>query len=514
MNIILIIILIALIIILIWALLGGRSDLSGDSDEALQEHERTLRRRAADKEIEKVYPEKSHHPMTRKTDREEAASEGEAKPFRLPYLADEIIPETSRFGIYRRTLLNSEIYAAKGDFSTAISLFEGVRARIQDVDTRYKLDADIDYLKHFKNKQEEEARKKKEDASKGIARGGPGGKGELKITFGGSIPDAINIDSLPENINIGMIDPNKSIDMEAIVENVSQKMRSEMSDVRKEIDGLKSASAGRPVQGSQLLEELSGIKDSIEKLDSTISSASPDDAGLFLPRSSAFDQNRAARGMEGRAPALTEAKLSGPSRMAVPEAAELKEPASHRDRTKPEKEEEVDEFELLSEYGKDKGGREPTDEEIFEKILREDRPREKEGFEIIGEKKEGRDEDITTSEEQDRQQREDESFYRKLLNTNRRKKKELPILKVSYDFTKLPDEVGLSREKNIIEYAFYKYKPMLEQANEFIKKRKVRDAINYYKVVMAQNIPPEFKAMIRKNLNDLTEYLGKYLAGD
>ena len=52
---------------------------------------------------------------------------------------------------------------------------------------------------------------------------------------------------------------------------------------------------------------------------------------------------------------------------------------------------------------------------------------------------------------------------------------------------------------------------MLERANEFIKQRKVRDALNYYKVVMSQNIPPEFKAMIRKNINDLTEYLENYL---
>jgi len=42
----------------------------------------------------------------------------------------------------------------------------------------------------------------------------------------------------------------------------------------------------------------------------------------------------------------------------------------------------------------------------------------------------------------------------------------------------------------------------------------VRDAINYYKVVMGQNIPPEFKSMIRKNINDLTEYLEKYLTAD
>ena len=137
-----------------------------------------------------------------------------------------------------------------------------------------------------------------------------------------------------------------------------------------------------------------------------------------------------------------------------------------------------------------------SDDEIFEKILREDRGKTKEDFEIIGEKKDRRDESFTTPDEMDQVQQEDASFYRKLLSTTKRKKKELPILKVSYDFTKLPDEIGLSREKNIIEYAFYKYKPMLEKANEYIKKRKVRDAINYYKVVMSQNIPPEFKSMI------------------
>ena len=65
-----------------------------------------------------------------------------------------------------------------------------------------------------------------------------------------------------------------------------------------------------------------------------------------------------------------------------------------------------------------------------------------------------------------------------------------------------------------MEYSFYKYKPLLEKADEYIKQRKVRDALNYYKVVLNQNIPPEFKGMIRKNIKDLTEYLEKYLVGD
>ena len=536
MNVILIIILFVIIIILIWALFGGRTELSGAADEVLQEHERTLRRRATDKEIEKVYPGTGPHQRSRKTDRIDEQSDEQLKPFKLPYLANEIIPETSRFKIYRRTLLNSEIYARKGDFSTAISLFEGVRSRIQDVDTRDKLDADIEYLKHYKRKKEEEAKKKEEDARKGIARGASANKGELKITFGGTMPDAINIDSLPENINIGLLDPNKSLDMDAIVENVSLRLRGEISDVKADIERLKGAQPlGDSLQGRQLIEELTGLKNRIEKLDTAVS-------GSGMPLTDAFDTDQEGISSlsdlkeeihelgktikditanvipeSGTRPSLTEAKLATLPRQTAPGPAGLKEPAATKAETliqKTKDEEEDNEFELLSEYGKEKHGDELTDEEIFEKILRDDRPKGKDSFEIIGEKKDIGDEDITTNEEQDRKRKEDESFYRRLLNTNKRKKKELPILKVSYDFTKLPDEVGLSREKNIIEFAFYKYKPMLEQANEFIKKRKVRDAINYYKVVMSQNIPPEFKAMIRKNLNDLTEYLEKYLAGD
>ncbi len=111
-------------------------------------------------------------------------------------------------------------------------------------------------------------------------------------------------------------------------------------------------------------------------------------------------------------------------------------------------------------------------------------------------------------------QQEEERFYEKFLKNTKRKARELPILKVSYDFSKLPDEFSLAREKNILEYSYYKYKPMLDRAGEFIRHRKVKDAINYYKVVMSQNIPPEFRVMIRKNMNDLTEYLEKFLSSD
>ena len=180
-------------------------------------------------------------------------------------------------------------------------------------------------------------------------------------------------------------------------------------------------------------------------------------------------------------------------------------------------EDEAEEFELLSEHQKEEDIEDITDElsdeDVFQKILGDDKKKGMGAIEILGDSK--RESEYTydlTDEEFERKQREEEEFYGKFLRHERRKKKELPILKVSYDFSRLPDEFSLSRDKNILEYAFYKYKPLLEKADEYINKRLLRDAINYYKVVMSQNIPPEFKSMIRKNINDLIEYLEKYFA--
>ena len=154
-----------------------------------------------------------------------------------------------------------------------------------------------------------------------------------------------------------------------------------------------------------------------------------------------------------------------------------------------------------------------SDEDIFAKILAGDSKR-KDTYEIIGDKNSETAEYDVQDREFELKQREEEKFYEKFLQHHKRIRRELPILRVSYDFSKLPDEFSLAREKNILEYSYYKYKPMLEKANEYLQKRKVKDAINYYKVVMAQNIPPEFKTMIRKNINDLTEYLEKFLSAD
>jgi hypothetical protein len=86
-----------------------------------------------------------------------------------------------------------------------------------------------------------------------------------------------------------------------------------------------------------------------------------------------------------------------------------------------------------------------------------------------------------------------------------------PFLTLTYDFTKIPDSFKLSRDYHTMEYAYYKYKPMLVKAQEFTRRKMLKNALNYYRVIKSQNIPPEFKRMINRNIRDITEYLEKFL---
>ena len=555
MNIILIIVLIGIVSILFWALFGDRGDKSSSDSSADRLPDKTFRRRSTDQEIEEKFPDAK---MPGGIDRRQAQPYPDREDsIDLPYDADDIIPESSRFRIYRRTLVNSEIYAKKGDLSTAISLYDGVRSRIHDAETKFKIEANIEYLKYYKKKKEEIEKKKKDDVRRRLddEAAAPGITSQLKLTVDGAMPG---------KINIGVIDLENGFNADKIAAQITARFKNEIDGLKNEIEELKKTPAGRQ-SGPGLEGELSAIKNRLDELDETArprsgagEDAVPDKnlidglnrqitdlskklAGLAQSRVDERGSGKMPVVVESdQKPVIIEAKYDSPipitmdpkplleilekiPRQNVPSPVDLKKPdyasmkptSSEERVTRKETVEEGDdnEFELLSEYGRDRAGENLSDEEIFEKILK-DAPQQDASFEIRGDKKELFDEFSMTDEELTRKRTEEDSFYRKLLRTDKRKRRELPILKVSYDFTRLPDEISLSKEKNIIEYAFYKYKPMLEKADEYIKKRKVRDALNYYRVVMNQNIPPEFKAMIRRNINDLTEYLEKYLTGE
>ncbi|MBV6493151.1 MAG: hypothetical protein LDLANPLL_01166 [Turneriella sp.] len=86
-----------------------------------------------------------------------------------------------------------------------------------------------------------------------------------------------------------------------------------------------------------------------------------------------------------------------------------------------------------------------------------------------------------------------------------------PFLTLTYDFTKIPHSYHLAKDNGIFEYAYYKYKPMLVKAHQFIKRKQITRALNYYRVIREQQIPTEFRHMVDRNIKDITEYLQKYL---
>lgn len=657
--------------ILLWALLGkggGQERRRRDEDSP----ESLYRRRESDKEIEEEFPEDKEHPRRRKSDvkPDEKPDEVESD-FELPYLADDIITDRSRFKVFKRTVLNSEIYARKGDFKTAISLYKGVNKRINDKNVNEKIEANINYLKEYQQKLTE--KKKEVPEKKGAGFQGS----EIKFTLDGplKIPEKIQVDlaTLFKGPSEPKIDLEKMADqiMGKLVDKkllapdskqIAEKFQAEVEgyqekveDYEKEISRLKDKvnrivkggetgehaeytagpqteereaalrrafegelkeletkyreelarmkdeiaqlTSGQSVdlaaqekidkyeseidrlQGSigQLMDfkekteeakqkearaldesDLGTIKDVIKNLNEKIEQLTDNERKTAEELREVKTYNRAlAEGIiqgkgvsketgapaeADREPALAEARFQAPagapsvakpgtedkkipskdiSRKAPVTEAPKSKPVSIPGKRKAEEEEKPD-FELLSDYGKEEEDEFPdesdelSDADIFEKILQsDDQKKEEESFEILGYRKEEKEpafeiEDI----EIEKKRVEEERFYRKFLKHDKRKKKELPILKVSYDFSKLPDDFSLSKDKNILEYSFYKYKPLLEKANALIKTRNVRDAINYYKVVLSQNIPIEFRAMLQKNIDELTEYIEKYLATD
>ena len=615
MDILLIVLFLFILLIVAWALFG-----KGDGSESIDseaDREAQLRRRSSDHEIEERFPSNDPaHPKRRKADRsmpsETTEHEEVDDDFKLPYSVEEIISDTSQFRIYKRTLINSEIYAKKNDFETAISLYEGVNERINDINTNRKIETNIQYLKNFREFREKEKKEEESLAKKMKQRKG----NEIRVSIDGPL-------SIPEKIQIGLavpvqkIDQQQKIDIDKIVEEITKKIldskalenqhdqetRRYINEIEDLKDGIKQlidsnkkldtlsvediAEKNRELE--KKIDDLSRIKDELQKLDDASKlnndSGTLDALSKFKEELEKID-NKVNRLEErekdaplryepipesDRKPAIIEARYDSPIPVTLdpkpilellerlprqqtqepkildapatpePDAPETAykekphEPARESapqvpDVTKKEKEDidqnilkrekEADpeeEWELLSRYGKDSSEDTLTDEDIYAKILEDDgKDKIQDSIEILGDDKKASDDGPLgiSDAEYDKKQREEEEFYEKFLKHERRIRKELPILKVTYDFSRLPDEFSLSRDKNILEYSFYRYKPILEKANGFIKTRHVKDALNYYKTVLQQNIPPEFKVMIRKNINDLTEYLEKYLSSN
>jgi len=583
MNIILILTIASIMMILAWAIRGEKTEkaiepqpLSEKEKEKEKENkdepEKIFRRRSADRKIENEYPieENPSAPVDENTyDRKNSDHQIE-----LPFSANEIIADGSRFKLYKRALFNSEIYAKRGDIETAISLYTGVKDRILDHDIRDKIESNIYYLNQFRRRREEDLKKKIESVH--TPQQQQQQQQEIKLKIEGAVPQTINL-TLPEK---------NLINTDEIVDKISERISNELSNLTESVeDRVKTSNEINKFNEKQEVDltpenkeipknikekqednlsqekkeilkdikeqigNLSDIKRAIDELQNKIKDVTvPDipeskklptiiqakydspipihfDPQPVIDLLDRIDQKRKNEKIEEKAEDTKPVEKNQPAKDLSDDKTSLKNETEPEYGEPPTSEKEVEhhydgeedpnEFDLLSDIGKIKDDSTLTDEEIFAKILKDDKQKNNaKDFEIIGETVPEEPEFSSVASIDNSKFNSDQDFYRKFISTDKIKKKELPILKVSYDFKKLPDEFSLSREKNILEYAFYKYKPMLQRADEFLKNKHVKDALNYYKVVLDQNIPIEFKAMLRKNIRDLSEYLEKYLASD
>lgn len=601
MNYFLLALIFIILIITAWALMG-----KGDSreDGAEVPPEKKFRRRATDQEIERAFPgEEPRQKGRRASDRQGAeggAEEGEEPvgDLNLPFSVDEIISDTSRFRIYKRTLMNSEIYAKKGDYDTAISLYQGVNDRINDEATNKKIDANIAYLNNFRDFSEKRRKEKEEISKQFQAKRG----NEIRVSIDGPL-------TIPDKIQIGIATPiqniqkEKQVDIDKIVDEITSKLMSsdffkqdsaarererQLKQYINEVASLKEGvekvlksdkDLARGVPAGALEKEggiISGIQEQLKKMEGRIEETARQ-SGIVRSEIDKMKEIEAAAVAAGvriadKEPGVTAPRYTAPipvtldtrpimelldrlPKQNVPDAGPMKPPkgggagtgaaggasgaaagaaqgagkaaggaAGDASKTKEDIDREIttregeepEDFELFSEYLKDNKSTDEgiSDADIFEKLLKEDQEKIQDSFEIRGDRKDPGGFFNLSDEEYEVKRRDEERFYEKFLRHEKRVRKELPILRVTYDFSRLPDELSLSKDKNILEYSLYKYKPLLEKADEFIRKRRVRDAINYYRTVMSQNVPAEFKAMIRKNISDLTEYLEKYLSSE
>ncbi|HOF33750.1 MAG TPA: hypothetical protein PK624_06845, partial [Spirochaetota bacterium] len=234
MSVFLAVLFIIIILIPLWALLGGGS---GEEKKVLSSEPKSPvfpDRRAGDrksdieKEIEDELKEKNQR--RRRSDDEDSVEVQD--DFTLPHKSGEIIPEGSPLEIYSKAISNIEHYIKRGDFESAISLYEGIQSRIGDEDIRNKIEENIDYLYNYQHisatRKEEKIKQKKKDE-----------ENQIKLSISG--------EEFKENIKISMAPA--EIDIDKIAERVRSKISSnssendpeELNRLRNEISGLKNA---------------------------------------------------------------------------------------------------------------------------------------------------------------------------------------------------------------------------------------------------------------------------------
>ncbi len=426
---------------------------------------------------------------------------------RLSFRAHEIIPRNSPFNHYFRSLLNAERFIAEKEYSMALDVYQRLLNKIPNKTIREKILQNIndleDFIENFEDEEEEqkpqpiqvvlempekkeEPQEQKTDEGKSTTFGAPMGRWSGNTRTEKTETSNLEAEKIVQSITKGFFDIKKAMFEGKNLEILTQGNIELKGDIKAEMPS--PPPGGTEDDKTKYIEKISDVAN-INKVADTAN----------------FGEGADGLKGKGEGEDAGEAESEAGGGGAPPLAEEPPEEV----KAEPEPEPAQPEPETANMAPPSLGG-EPAEEEAAPPSLDqassvtgstggpEAEPEEEELIEP---------EPITDDEEAKPPVQE----IRGVLELKTPEQEDTPFLTLTYDFTKIPHRFALSRNHTILEYAYYKYKSMLVKAQRFIKRKAITKALNYYRVIREQEIPDEFRAMIDKNIEDIKEYLQKYL---
>lgn len=410
-------------------------------------------------------------------------------PFQLPYLADDIAPPEGELSHFTRNLKNAELFIGEGELQLTRIIYERLLKKIADEEAKRKIKANLDALDNYKKTHDW-----------GNFMPVPPWNQWQRNPWQDMQPPRVNVSEMPveaKNITINMdkgffeiakaIFELKETLMEKKAEagdkdEASAEGKAEEGDRRKGEDRRKG---GPDPRGEGAEDRRSGAGRRAEDGEG----AGDDAEGTSEEEQRVADGDRRKGGVDPRG-----------------EGAEDRR--SGRDRRDDAAEEALPENAPPPPLAADGQAAAPAPEEPLADGVME-QPKMPEMSPDGQATAPGGDEDGGPGEEKEEENKVQE--IRGVLELKTPDQEDTPFLTLTYDFTKIPHAYRLAKDNGIFEYAYYKYKPMLVKAHQFIKRKQITRALNYYRVIREQQIPTEFRHMVDRNIKDITEYLQKYL---
>lgn len=395
-------------------------------------------------------------------------------PFQLPYLAEDIAPADGDLSHFTRNLKNAELFIGEGELQLTRIIYERLLVKIADKEAKRKIRANLDALDNYR---------KSHDWGSFLPV-----PPWMRNPWQDMKPPQLSVSEMPveaKNITINL-DKGFFEIAKAIFEQQKELIRSVVKEKKDDAaaagaigdeegsgDGGADADEAEAAAG----EEAGGEEE--RRADDDRRKGAPDTRGEGAPERRSGRDRRAEAAAENAAPPPLMPDGEAAAEPEAPEAAAAAGDGAAEEEPLPDG---VMEPPKIPEMSPDGQAMAPDAGEGDEGGSGEDKEEENKVQEIRG-----------------------------VLELKTPDQEDTPFLTLTYDFTKIPHAYRLAKDNGIFEYAYYKYKPMLVKAHQFIRRKQITRALNYYRVIREQQIPTEFRHMVDRNIKDITEYLQKYL---